>query len=138
MIPSLDEANAYFATRYGATGKWPTTDGDKTAVLTTAENDLLAAYRALSTTDAVKRCIFEQAFARLLDPDIDTRAALQAQGVASAGMVKESYSGGQRGPFVCDYARAVLGTPGGGVHIGGASPEVDDSEAENPHYSLGG
>lgn len=105
MLVSIEYADAYFATRLGASAYW-TSGAEKTAALQTGENQLAAVYGAV--TDKVAVC--EQALFLLQDADIDARASLQAQGVTAAGVVGESYKG-HGGIAVCPYARGILGDP---------------------------
>lgn len=135
MIATTGEGDTYFTTRFGVGTKWSSlSSGDKTSLLQTAENDLTAAYGTLTSSDSIKKCIFEQSYARLIDPDIDSRMVLQRQGVRQAGIIKESYTGGGAGVFVCAYCQNVLGNPEG-VALGAASPVLNDSDAEEPRYT---
>jgi len=121
-------ADTYFSTRYGASAAWSAlSESDKTALLTTAENDLVAVYGSVPETDAGQRCIYEQAFFRMLDADVDTRSALQAQGVSAAGIAKESYRAGG-GIAVCAYAQQVLGPAGSGIALGAVAVDLESDE----------
>ena len=101
---TITEADAYMVTRHGAAAKWPSVKATKTAVLTTAQADIEAAehYTFLDgdledltedPTDPMKAAVFEQALFRLLDPDMEVRAAIQRQGVTSSTPVGEAYAG---------------------------------------------
>lgn len=106
MLVSIAEADTYFDTRLGASEYWVSGTA-KAAALQTAENDLVAVYGAVSN----KIAVCEQALFRLADLALDRRAAIQAQGVAAAGMYKESYRTGGGGIPICPYAREALGDP---------------------------
>lgn len=109
----------YLASRHGTGTLWSALSGaQKTALLTTAQRDIEHEGRwkftdndgdALDVTDLMRDAVCEQALFRLLDPDVDLRAALQAQGVQDAGEVQESY---ERAIFrdvaVSVHARALL------------------------------
>lgn len=113
-----EEADTYFETRLGATAIW-TDSVDKTAALTTAQAHLVNAGEFTFTdeeleepTAAMQNAVCEQALFLLRDPDMETRLALQAQGVTQAGIVQETY-GGRRGTFpIALQARAELVTGG--------------------------
>ena len=125
-MPTTGEASAYFATRLGA-GVWTTaSEATQASALATAERDLGLYYSLDQSNPKHLTAIFEQALFRLTDPAIDRRAALQAQGVASAGVVSETYTGAERVP-VCAYARQILGHPGFGS--GGGVITRNDAEA---------
>jgi len=110
MLVTIEEADAYFATRLGASTYWAS-GTEKEAALTTAENQLAAAYGAI----ADKPSIYEQALFLLMDAGIDARSGLRAQGVSAAGIVQESYRDQASAVSICPYARSVLGAPGGGL-----------------------
>lgn len=113
---SVSEADAYFETRYGASALW-TSGVDKTAVLVTAQQDLEncsdygfdAVTEDAPATTAMIHAVCEQAMFRLIDPDIETRAALRAQGVTRADIVGETY-GACTGFPVCARAKVLLRT----------------------------
>jgi hypothetical protein len=118
---TLEQAEVYMATRLGASSVW-STGVDKEAALQTAEN-MLAVKFDLENADAVQETvrasICEQALFLLRDPDgIEARQSLQAQGVTSAGILRETYAGGSSLP-VCAFAQdalapLALGGAGGG------------------------
>ncbi len=92
------DAEAYFATRLGASEYWAS-GTDREAALTTAYNDLagcglfdfeLPSGEEIPNAWAVALC--EQALFLLMDEGIDARAGLISQGVSQAGIVKESYN----------------------------------------------
>lgn len=92
----LSEAEEYFASRLHS--EFWTTSGSKAAALMTAQRDIESSPDFTFTeedkaapTKAMKHAVCEQAFFRLLDPDIDTRASLIAQGVTVANLVMEEY-----------------------------------------------
>jgi len=116
---TIAEADAYFATRLGAADYWTPTL-DKTAALTTAQSFLERSgrftfpveaddpdgYAAAAEPKRVAVC--EQALFLLRDPaGVEARMALQAQGVLSAGIVQETYTGAQTLP-IAPMAAAVL------------------------------
>lgn len=125
MIVTVAEADTYFATRLGASAWTVASSGTKTAALQTAENDLSLYYTLVSDNDLNKRAVMEQALFRLLDLGIDRRAAVQAQGVQSAGVVAESYAGRFGRVPICGYARQILGTPDG-VAVAGELTREDE------------
>ena len=94
-----DEAEAYFASRWGASAIWDAlTDTEKIAAIVTAYNQLRNCPRfSLAATDesdngVVKKAHLEQAlFLAVHGSDAIIRKGLQAQGVVTAGIVKESY-----------------------------------------------
>lgn len=109
-LVSVEWADAFMAKRLGASTAWPSDADTKEAALETAENDLAAAFGDVPDTDTGKKAVCEQALFRLVNTGADRRAALQAQGVTSAGIVQESYAQGAGYKIpVCAYARAVLG-----------------------------
>ncbi len=93
------EADTYFATRHGIGTLWSRYDDSpeaKTALLVTAQQpiELSDAYTWPDDdeiTQAMKDAVCEQAFFMLLDPDMEVRMALIAQGVEEAGLVMEKY-----------------------------------------------
>ena len=109
---TIGGANTYFASRLHANTLWnSTTLSNKEAALKTAENDLADYYTLSASTEKHLRAIFEQAYFRLLDRDMDRRLALIAQGVTSAGIVKESYAKQVSSVVISPMARALLGVP---------------------------
>ena len=111
-----DEADTYFATRYGAAQHWAS-GTDKTAALATAYCDLIDCgdfeFEDVASGEEaeqeLKDAQCEQAlFIIQQGAAIDLRAALQEQGVASAGIMQEGYDGrGARVP-ISPRARAML------------------------------
>ena len=96
---SKADANTFFVTRYGC-GAWATLEAaDSTALLTTAWNRILhdSRWTIPVTPSAAQKEKLAYAqdltawymYIHLLDED--RRKGLQAQGVISAGLVKESY-----------------------------------------------
>lgn len=93
------EADAYFVTRAGIGTLWSQHDDApevKTALLVTAQQaiDLSDDYTWPDDdeiTQRMKDAVCEQVVFMLLDPDLELRAALQAQGVIEAGIAKEKY-----------------------------------------------
>lgn len=111
---TLTEADAYMADRYGADDLW-VSGVNKEALLATAYRDLYYCPRfnwsldsGVDTPDAWKNAQYEQALFRLLDPGMDRRAALRAQGVTAAGVVKETYAGGKGGVPIAPIAVQML------------------------------
>lgn len=100
---TLDEAEAYFALRLGASDHW-NSNTNKPAALTTAYNMLRdsgnfsfpASEEATEAQlETMKRMQFEQALFIASDIDgIMSRMNLQAQGVIEAGIVSEKYNSG--------------------------------------------
>lgn len=112
---TVEDADTYFLTRLGASEYWNTAT-EKEAALTTAENDIAAVYNAVPEPI----CVYEQALFRLVDLASDKRAYLQAQGVVSAGIIKESYRHAGGGIAICPYVQKVMGSPNGFMSM----PEV--------------
>jgi hypothetical protein len=124
---TLAEADAYFTTRLNSSA-WSAlaTDEPKTAALTTAQNDIVAANRYvfededgvdLTTDDTtasqeMKDAVCEQALFLLNDPDMETRLSLQQQGVKAAGIVQETYGGGVNGVPLAPRVERILATAG--------------------------
>lgn len=113
---TVAQADTYFATRLGASTYW-TSGAAKAAALQTAENLLSARYSLSATADTAQiRAVCEQALFLLANPDWEQRAALRAQGVASAGVVKESYlAGAEVLPIAPLAAAALTGRESGGI-----------------------
>lgn len=95
---TIEEANTYFETRYGASTYW-NTNTDKTAALVTAHKHLIDCNLfnlALDSGDVIPT-VFQDAqceqalFIIQQAKALDSRMALQAQGVTTAGVVKEQY-----------------------------------------------
>ncbi len=91
---SIEEANDYFRFRLGASTYWHP-ESEKGAALVTAYEQLVACGRftfPTTATSEMKKMQFEQALFLLMNAGgNDQRAGLQAMGVVSAGIVKESY-----------------------------------------------
>ena len=106
-IVSEGEADLYFATRLGASLYWAS-GTEKEAALETAETQLATRYALDSTVQAHKNAVCEQALFLLQQGQgADKRAGLQAMGVASAGMIQETYRD-EVGIPICAYAQAAL------------------------------
>lgn len=96
------DGDTYFAARHGIGTLWSgLTSAQKTALLTTAQADIENSGRytfvdadgvAVDVAQSMKDAVCEQALMRLLDPDVDLRAIVQAQGVVAADEVGEQYS----------------------------------------------
>ncbi len=92
------DGDTYFTTRHGVGTLWSgLTSAQKTALLTTAQADIENSGRytfvdADGVAQSMKDAVCEQALMRLLDPDVDLRAIVQAQGVVAADEVGEQYS----------------------------------------------
>lgn len=97
------EADIYFTRRYGIGTRWSQYDETpavKAALLVTAQMpiELSTDYEfPEEVTQAMKNAVCEQAYFMLLDPDMETRLALIAQGVSEAGLVMEKYREGASG-----------------------------------------
>jgi len=104
------EADAYFASRYGASDFWAS-GADKDGALETAYNQLnnSGLFTLPDTTvDAMKQAQYEQAlFVIIHMEDFDRRGGLQAQGVIEAGIVKEKYNYKPTFP-ICPMAKQLL------------------------------
>ena len=88
------EANTYFSGRIKASDYWTNGATDNIPALVTAYKWLHAGRYTFPTTvaDAMKDAQCEMALFLLQhQPDLDLRMGLQAQGVISAGVVKERY-----------------------------------------------
>lgn len=94
---SVIEADTYFGTRHNVGTMWsalaPTA---KTALLTTAQQPIELSRDYTwpdddEITQPMKDAVCEQAFFMMLDPDMEVRMALIAQGVEEAGLVMEKY-----------------------------------------------
>jgi len=87
------EANTYFASRVKADDYWTDGGDDSIASIVTAYNWLSAKYTLpVVGTTAIKNAQCEMALFLLQhQPDLDLRMGLQAQGVITAGVVKERY-----------------------------------------------
>lgn len=123
MIVDVGAADVYFATRLGAAEHWAS-GVDKEGALQTAENMLAVEFDLESVevdAEVVEKAVCEQALFLLRDPAWETRASLRAQGVASAGIVQETYTSGDEQP-ICRFARKALakaarGTGGGSFPV---------------------
>jgi len=109
---TVQEANAYMQHRLGAADYWHP-DAPKEEALVTAYHQLrdcgLFIFPKTATAD-MKRMQFEQALFLLMDQgSIDLRAGLRAQGVVSAGTVKESYRSSGRVEIPIAPAAAAIG-----------------------------
>jgi len=90
--------DGYFVTRLYS-DSWTNADDDKKlAALVTAQRDIEYCPDFVFTSDdksdpstEMQYAVCEQALTRLLDPDLDLRKTLQAQGVSFADIVKEQY-----------------------------------------------
>jgi len=109
------EADTYFATRHGIGTLWSQYDSapaSKTALLVTAQMVLETSPDFTfpdEVTAAMQNAVCEQAFFMLLDPDMQTRLALIAQGVEEAGLVMEKYRQGANGDMpIAGLARRHL------------------------------
>lgn len=109
----MQYADTYFGTRHGIGTMWSgLTPSQKIALLTTAqmpiENDDSYTFPTTVTT-AMQNAVCEQAYFMLLDPDMEIRASLQAQGVIEAGFIKEVYreSGGGEIPIAPMAAKLI-------------------------------
>ena len=103
MWVTVDEADAYFSTRIGASRVW-CSGAEKTAALTTAQNQILSLQgyefplslddpSVYDPTDDMKKAVCEQALYCLLhQADSDRRLGMQAQGVTGASAIQESWS----------------------------------------------
>jgi hypothetical protein len=111
--------DTYFASRHGVGTRWSDlSSAQKTALLTTAQADIEHEGRwkftdddgvALDVTDLMRDAVCEQALFRLLDPDVDLRAALMSQGVVAADEIGETYERALlREVAVAPKARALL------------------------------
>lgn len=112
-LVTLANAEAYMLTRFAADA-WSNlaSDAIKEQALSTAENQLEAMYdmptELADMTTAQNEAVYEQALFLAQNPGgFDSRAALQAQKVKSAGTVKEVYEGGAEIP-ICVFAQKLL------------------------------
>ena len=88
------EADTFMATRMGASLYWTDGEGDNVAAVVTAYKWLNSGVFSFPTTatQPMKDAQCEMALFLLQhQPDLDLRMGLQAQGVTSAGVVKEKY-----------------------------------------------
>ena len=108
------DADTFFITRHGADSWAGLASEKKTALLTTAQSELEAvATTAFPTgddiTQAMKDAVCEQAFFRMLDPDVDLRGAMKAPGVAASRSTKESYRATAQGEItIAPMARGLV------------------------------
>ena len=109
---TLVEAEAYFDIRLGVAAWDAAVEDNKNRALITAYLQLTSSKEfilPLLGTTAIKYAQCEQALFLLQQgDDIDSRRALQVQGVAEAGIVKEKYSGDVQGIVICANARGFL------------------------------
>jgi hypothetical protein len=107
VIVTLIEADAYFSGNRLNADAWDITGTEQQKALNMAENMLGAVYSLDAANDQHKIAVFEQALFELQNAGgADKRAALQAMGVESAGVVQEVYK--RYGIFICAYAATVL------------------------------
>ena len=114
---TINEADTYFSTRWvkdgPATGNYWVTGINKTALLTTAYNQLVNCGLFTfpeTATDLMKYAQYEQALFLLLDEGIDKRSALQSQNVSEAGLIKEKYVLGNGIPICAAAMQALIDT----------------------------
>ena len=109
VIVDLTYVNLFMTTRIGSAEFWTgRTDADKTALFTTANRMLDTKYTLVAGTTAHKEAVCEQAlFLAANGVGVDQRMGLRAQGVTSAGVVKEAYSD-LKGVPVCYMAEQLL------------------------------
>lgn len=94
---SVVDADTYFGTRLNATSWTGADTSTKTAALTTGQNDLISCglfglSDETEPTTSDQNAVCEQAIFLLQEEDaVDRRAALRAQAVKSAGVIKEAY-----------------------------------------------
>jgi hypothetical protein len=92
---TVEDADQYFGTRHGIGTLWSDLSvAARTAVLTTAQRTIQFNDDYTfpdEVTQEMKDAVCEQVFFMLMDPDIEVRAALRAQGVVEAGLVLEKY-----------------------------------------------
>lgn len=107
---SEEDADTYFSSRLGASEYWTSGMTTKEAALVTAYNQLNSLPFSFPTTiaQAMKDAQCEQALFLLMDTDLDKRAALQAQGVVAAGVVKETYKDKKYAIPLSPVAEALL------------------------------
>lgn len=115
----IAEADTYFQTRYGVGTLWSQFSDDsaiQAAILITAQQpieystDYEFSDELLETpSQEMKDAVCEQALFMILDPDMELRQVLQAQGVMEAGIVLEKYlaSAGESVP-VAPRAKLLL------------------------------
>lgn len=106
----LADADTYMSTRLNSGPYWYS-GVDKTAALQTAYYDLIDAgifSFPETATEQMKRAQYEQALFRLRgETGLDERTDLQAQGVVSAGIMKETYRT-RNGTVICGKAMDIL------------------------------
>jgi hypothetical protein len=135
---SVEDANLYFADRLGASTHWNTT-ASKSAALVTAFKQLMGcglfSLAATDTAQAIKDAQCEMALFLLIhQEDMDSRAGLQAQGVAKAGIVQEEYDLAAAGkPMIPANVKALLKDyeteDSAGLYISNATRD-DDKDAQ--------
>lgn len=105
------DADTYFTDRLGASTFW-ISGADKVPALITAFKQINSMnYSFPSTaTQMMKDAQCEQALFLLMDTAIDKRLSIQAQGVKTAGIVKESYQDRKEinQPALSPMAKALL------------------------------
>jgi hypothetical protein len=107
LIVTVEQAATYFGSRLGASTYW-VSGIDKTAALTTAQNQLAASYSLSASEETHRNAVCEQALMLLRNATgYDRRADLQAMGVRSQGQLPESYAEVD-GIAICEYAKRVL------------------------------
>lgn len=110
---TLEEAEEYFDTRLGADAWNAAGDTTKLKAIKTGQVDLMACpdftFDAdADVTAAQQEAVCEQALFLLANPDMESRIALQAQGVLQAGIIQETYSGNAPDVVVAARARQLL------------------------------
>lgn len=108
---TVEEADTYFSSRLGSSEHW-VSGAEKESALITAYNQLNGCgffdFPA-SATQVMKDAQCEQALFLLVHvEDIDRRKGLQVQGVATAGIVKESYKENIDQIPICTNAKNFL------------------------------
>lgn len=125
LIVTVGSADTYFETRLNRK-PWDDIDisgnVEKTAALTTAQNQLEVFYDLDSTVELHKTAVYEQALFLLRGGSgIEERDILLAQGVIEAGIVEEKYKG-DGGLVICPFAKEALrdslkSTKGAGAYV---------------------
>ncbi len=108
-MPTVNEADAYFATRLNSDVWDIATDSNKTKALATAERQIKSLRLKLSYDGTkITHAIYEQAIWLL---EGSKRAKLQQEGVKSASMggMSETFKGG-KDAFISPQARLLLET----------------------------
>lgn len=107
------DADTYFGTRHGIGTKWSgLTPTAKVSALTTAQMIIENSGQydiPDDPTQAMQDAVCEQVFFMLLDPDMELRLAVIAQGVERAGIVDEEYRQGASGEMpIAPLAKNLL------------------------------